>query len=64
MIALENSLAASQKVKHTFTYGLGFPGGSDDKEFAYNLGDLSLIPESGRSAGEDTHSSILGWKIS
>ena len=29
----------------------GFPGGSDGKEFASNLGDLGLIPESGRSAG-------------
>ena len=49
---MENSLAVSQKVKHTFTYGLGFPGGSDGKEFACSLGDLSLIPGSGRSAGE------------
>ena len=27
------------------------PGGLDGKEFAYNAGDLSLIPESGRSPG-------------
>ena len=30
---------------------LGFPGGSDDKEFIYNVGDLSLIPWLGRSPG-------------
>ena len=29
-----------------------FPGGSDGKEFACNAGDLSSIPESGRSPGE------------
>ena len=52
MIALENSLAASQKVKHTFTYGLGFPGGSDGKEFPYNVGDLGLIPGLARFPGE------------
>ena len=28
---------------------LGFPGGSDGKESAYNSGDLSLTPGSGRS---------------
>ena len=30
---------------------LGFPGGSDGKEFAYNAGDLGLIPGLGRSPG-------------
>ena len=30
----------------------GFPGGSDGKESACNVGDLGLIPGSGRSAGE------------
>ena len=28
----------------------GFPGGSDDKESAYNAGDLGLIPGLGRSS--------------
>ena len=39
----------------------GFPGGSDGKEFAYNAGDMGLIPGSGGSPGEGnaTHSSIL-----
>ena len=32
----------------------GFPGGSDGKECAWNAGDLSLIPGSGRSPGEGT----------
>ena len=31
---------------------LGFPGGSDGKESAYNAGDPGSIPESGRHPGE------------
>ena len=31
---------------------MGFPGGSDGKESACNLGDLGLIPGLGRSPGE------------
>ena len=31
---------------------MGFPGVSDGKETAYNMGDLDSIPESGRSPGE------------
>ena len=31
---------------------MGFPGGSDGKESAYNVGDLGLIPGSGKSPGE------------
>ena len=44
---------------------LGFPGGSDGKESACNVGDHGSIPESGRSPGDGmaTHSSILGWRI-
>ena len=30
----------------------GFPGGSGDKESAYNAGNLGSTPWSGRSAGE------------
>ena len=30
----------------------GFPGGSDSKESAYNVGDLGSIPGLGRSPGE------------
>ena len=31
---------------------LGFPGGSEGTESAYNAGDLGSIPGSGRSPGE------------
>ena len=31
---------------------MGFPGGSDDKESAYNAGDPGLIPGLGKSPGE------------
>ena len=31
---------------------MGFPGGSDGKESARNMGDLGLIPGWGRSPGE------------
>ena len=31
---------------------LGFPGGSDGKQFTWNAGDLGWIPGLGRSAGE------------
>ena len=33
-------------------FGLGFPGGSDGKESACNVGDLGSIPGLGRSPGE------------
>ena len=34
------------------SFPVDFPGGSDGKESACNAGDLSSIPESGRSPGE------------
>ena len=38
----------------------GFPGGSDDKESAYSVGDLGSVLGSGRAPREmATHSSIL-----
>ena len=42
----------------------GFPGGSNDKESACNVGDLGSIPGLWRSLekGMATHSSILAWK--
>ena len=42
-----------------------FPGGSDGKASAYNVGDQGSIPELERSPGEGmaTHSSLLAWKI-
>ena len=44
---------------------LGFPGGSDGKESACNVGDLGSIPGLGRSLEEDMAnlSSILAWRI-
>ena len=44
---------------------MGFPGGSDGKESACNVGDLGLIPGSGRSLKEEMaiYSSILVWRI-
>ena len=36
----------------TFILYLGFPGGSDGKASACNVGDPGLIPGSGRSPGE------------
>ena len=44
---------------------LGFPGSSDSKESACNVGDPGSIPGSGRSLKKEmaTHSSILAWRI-
>ena len=43
----------------------GFPGGSDGKASACNVGDPGSIPASGRSLEKEmpTHSKTLGWKI-
>ena len=35
---------------HLYVY-MGFPGGSDGKEFACNVGDLGSVPGLGRSPG-------------
>ena len=37
---------------------MGFPGGSDGKESACNMGDMGLIPGSGRSPGEGNGNSL------
>ena len=44
---------------------LSFPGSSDGKVSAYNVGDLGSIPGSGRSPEKEiaTQSSILAWRI-
>ena len=39
-------------ISKTLQENMGFPGGSSGKESAYNVGDLGLIPELGRSPGE------------
>ena len=43
----------------------GFPGGSDDKESAYNAGDLGSIPglEDHLEKEMAAHSSVLAWEI-
>ena len=45
---------------------LGFPGESDSKESACNVGDLGLIPGLGRSpvGGHGNHSSIGDGRMS
>ena len=42
-----------------------FPGGSDGKVSAYNVGDLGSIPGPGSSPGEGNGSPLqyLAWKI-
>ena len=46
------------------TPNLGFPGGSDGKKFACNVGDLGSIPGLGRSPGEGNgNSPFLAWRI-
>ena len=44
---------------------MGFPGGSDGKEYTCSVEDLGLLPGLGRSPGRGmaTHSSILAWRI-
>ena len=44
---------------------MGFPGGSDSKESACNVGDPGSIPGLGRfpRRGMATLSSILAWRI-
>ena len=53
---------------NVFSHGLllgGFPGGSEVKASAHDVGDLGSTPGSGRSPGEEmaTRSSILAWRI-
>ena len=42
-----------QKTDETPDVSLGFPDGSDGKETACNVGDVGLIPKSGRSPEEE-----------
>ena len=39
-------------------WSFDFPGGSDGKASAYNVGDPGSIPESGRSPGEGNGNSL------
>ena len=56
-------VTAAMKLKDA--YSLDFPGGSDGKVSAYNVGDPGSIPGSGRSPGEGNgnHSSTFAWRI-
>ena len=47
--------------KRVIVQFLGFPGGSDSKEFACNAGDLGC--EDPLEEGMANHSSILAWRI-
>ena len=51
--------------RHMYRNVQGFPGSSDGKESACNLGHLGSILGSGKSPGDGngTHSSILAWRI-
>ena len=44
---------------------MGFPSGSDSKEYACHMGDLGSVPGlvDPLEEGMATHSSILAWKI-
>ena len=52
-------------IYESFAQNIDFPGGSDGKASAYNVGDLGSIPGLGRSPGDgnDNPVSTLAWKI-
>ena len=54
-----------KKDGYVYMYNWGFPGSSDSKESACNVGDLGSIPGLGRfpGGGHGNHSSILAWRI-
>ena len=58
------SVSVSYYCSNKLSPGLGFPGGSDRKESACNVGDPGSIHGLGRSPGEgNIHSHILAWRI-
>ena len=42
----------SVQIKQSSAQHVGFPGGSDSKESAWNVGDLDSIPQLGKPPGE------------
>ena len=64
MQATAHGVAKSRTRLSNFTF-ITFPGGSDGKASAYNVGDLDSIPGSGRFLEKEmaTHFSSLAWKI-
>ena len=61
-IATHSSILAPSKKRGSKK---GFPGGSEVKASACNVGDLGSIPGLGRSLEKEmaTHSIILAWRI-
>ena len=58
------SVSVSYYCSNKLSPGWGFPGGSDRKESACNVGDPGSIHGLGRSPGEgNIHSHILAWRI-
>ena len=49
---LQSSGSQSRTRLRDFTFTFNFPGGSDGKASAYNVGDVGSIPGLGRSPGE------------
>ena len=49
----------------TYQFTIDFPGGSEGKASAYNVGDPGSIPGLGRSPGEGNGNPLqhLAWKI-
>ena len=52
LCSTSGTLFVNDYVNQILRQRLGFPGGSDGKESAYNAGDVGLIPGSGGSPGE------------
>ena len=46
------------KMSSTLIFTLGFPGDSDGKELACNVGDLGLLHGSGRAPGEENGNAL------
>ena len=58
------SLSLSESVLSVTQQWFDFPGGSEDKVYAYNEGDPGSIPGSGRSPGEGNGNPLqFAWKI-
>ena len=56
----------SRMLNYEFTLVFSYPGGSDGKESACNVGELGSVPgdlEDLLGKGRATHSSILSWRI-
>ena len=58
LCSTSGTLFVNDHVNQILRQRLGFPGGSDGKESAYNAGDVGLIPGSGGSPGEGNGNSV------